>query len=392
MRAKGLLVDALVVAVLMAVGLICTRQTTAFSLRRVNLDLAMRVDDGNAQVLAARAVRALEPSAQDIPLARRLAVRALRRDATLAAAASVVGLADDLQRNRRGAGRAFAYAQRLSRRDLPTQLWLLESAVARGDVGQALRHYDTALRTQERAPELLFPVLIAATSAPNVRDELSKLLASGPDWAPSFLNQLTASTRDLTAAGTTLISVRTGGGAVPSLAYGTLIQRLYDSSDFAGAWRVYRSWRPHKAPAAVRDPTFRGILGMATVFDWSLAQDNGLWAAVAAQDGAGLAFSGDAATFGVIARQLVLLPPGRYRMRVGVRQLQGGQTPPYISLRCVASREIGRVALRADERIASGPLTVSGDCPAQWIELWLPPGNDLDAVSGHLSYVSVVRE
>src|SRR3546814_1290750 len=71
--------------------------------------------------------------------------------------------------------RLLAYSQKLSRRDLRTQLMAIELAVAQGDISGALRHYDIALRTKKNAPELLFPVLTSALPDPRSEERTSEL-------------------------------------------------------------------------------------------------------------------------------------------------------------------------------------------------------------------------
>src|SRR3546814_20250863 len=80
---------------------------------------------------------------------------ALQHDPTAVEAVATLA-ADAFARGDQAKGeRLLAYSQKLSRRDLRTQLMAIELAVAQGDISGALRHYDIALRTKQHAPELL---------------------------------------------------------------------------------------------------------------------------------------------------------------------------------------------------------------------------------------------
>ena len=142
----------------------------------------------SAEMLLAR-TRASPPA---VARARTLALAALRRDPTMAPAWRLLALAASMQGREREAARLFHFAERLSRRDLPTQLWLIEESVSRNDIPGALRHYDIALRTSLASPELLFPVLTRASGDNNVVGPLGTLLASDPPWRETFLWQLVA--------------------------------------------------------------------------------------------------------------------------------------------------------------------------------------------------------
>lgn len=104
---------------------------------------------------------------------------------------------------RNDSGKAVMFAnlsERTSRRDLGVQLWLIEAAVQRNDVRGALRHYDRALRVKLAAYPVLFQVLLAALSDPEIRAAMVPYVAQDPRWIISFLLESAGS--DPTAADT----------------------------------------------------------------------------------------------------------------------------------------------------------------------------------------------
>src|SRR5262249_7177342 len=72
--------------------------------------------------------------------------------------------------------RLFELSSAISRRSLPTRLWLIQRSVDHGDVAGALENFDIALRTSTAAPDALFPVLATASSDPGLAQPLARLL------------------------------------------------------------------------------------------------------------------------------------------------------------------------------------------------------------------------
>ncbi|MCB8835101.1 hypothetical protein LJD42_26475, partial [Escherichia coli] len=111
---------------------------------------------------------------------------ALARSPVDARAARVLGLFDALRARNRAAQFAFYYAQRLSRRDLPTQMWLIEQSVDQNDIPSALSHYHIAMRTSQTSRAILIPVLADAAENPAVAKPLAQLLRQRPNWWLDF--------------------------------------------------------------------------------------------------------------------------------------------------------------------------------------------------------------
>lgn len=78
-------------------------------------------------------------------------------------------------------------AERVSARDLETQLWLLEDAASHDDVAGTLSHYDRALSVFPRTSDLLFPILTAALDDPQIRAELVPYIRHNRPWAYMFV-------------------------------------------------------------------------------------------------------------------------------------------------------------------------------------------------------------
>ena len=112
---------------------------------------------------------------------------ALARDLTEVQAIEQRALDEALSGNSGRARRLFALSDRLSRRSLPTRLWLIQDAVDRGNVAGALRNFDIALRTTTDAQPILFPVLAKAAADQTLTNALARALDRPSDWRLMFV-------------------------------------------------------------------------------------------------------------------------------------------------------------------------------------------------------------
>ncbi|HYC66064.1 MAG TPA: hypothetical protein VEC14_15145, partial [Reyranellaceae bacterium] len=177
-----------IVAAAIALSLPVLRSGAAQSLARADPVAAAELAPGDARaaVDAARArVEAGESAAS--PEVRRLVRTALRRDLTVPGALELRALDLELSGDRRRAGRLFELSSAISRRSLPTRLWLIQRSVDRGDVAGALDNFDLALRTSSAAPDILFPVLAGATADPGLVRPIAGVLDRPTDWRAMFL-------------------------------------------------------------------------------------------------------------------------------------------------------------------------------------------------------------
>lgn len=142
--------------------------------------------DGRITALLSMKLVSGNPSPADRARADQHAREALREDPTAVIAVQTLATDAVARGDIIAARRLFAYSERLSRRELPTQTWAVQDAVSRGDIRAALRHYDIALRTSGYASALMFPVLASAIAEPEVRSELIRTLAARPPLGGSL--------------------------------------------------------------------------------------------------------------------------------------------------------------------------------------------------------------
>jgi len=322
--------------------------------------------------------------------AERLAQKALRHDATSVEAVVALGLGAELAEDHAKARRLFAYSERLSRRNLPTQLWAVEDTVARGDIPGALRHYDIALRTSKAAQEVMFPVLVSAIGEASIRSALVRTLAHRPGWWSDFVDYVAVNGSDLPNSGRFFLALRKAGIAVPAADQAAVTDGLLKRQMISEAWEFYAATHPGAERSKSRDPEFRNDVDSPTGFDWNTVADGGIDATIRPGDGM-LDFSVPASIGGAIVQQVQMLPAGKYLLTgrsAEIDQAEGAR--PYWMLSCANGRELGRLVLPDSDKQQgrfSGQFTVPQDCPVQTLALIARPSDAVGGGNGQIRQV-----
>jgi hypothetical protein len=349
----------------------------------------MAPDDGKITAALAEQRFTLKPEASAGSEPARLARLALAQDATAVGALSVLGLQAQLRGETDQARRLFAHSLALSRRELRPRIWAIEEAVSRGDIREALRSYDVALRTSRRAPDLLFPVLASAIGEPKVRAALLELMKVRPSWEPAFIEHVRASTLNPGAAVLFFDEGARAGLPVLDRHRTGVVNNLLASGSHEQAWSYYSSFRRGAEPRRSRDPNFAQFIEAPAPFDWIAINSAGVSASVRPDKANGMVeFAASPTTGGAVLQQMQMLPVGSYRLSgrsSGIEQPD--RSLPYWALACSDGRELGRVVVpnSADRGGAfSGTFEVPSDCPIQTLTLVARASDELGGVSGEI--------
>ncbi|MBS1834063.1 MAG: hypothetical protein JST65_15195, partial [Acidobacteria bacterium] len=161
---------------------------------RSNPKVALQFDPDSAAALAAAATQKLidNPASLDVKAVAAAARRSLQAQALNPGALALAGYAADMQGDTARADALIRTSERMTRRNLLAQLWLIENRVNAGDIAGALRHYDIALRVSDEAGPRLLPVLAGAMQQADVRRQLVAYLRA--PWMPSLLSYATSNT------------------------------------------------------------------------------------------------------------------------------------------------------------------------------------------------------
>lgn len=389
-------VRGLLAGVISVVGYVAVSHSFAAAIRTKDPVRAHALAPGDGRITATLAETQFskQPAGATGSSAARLARLALNQDPTAVAAVATLGFQAQLRGEPEEARRLFTYSQQLSRRNLPTQLWAIETDVNRGNIAGALKHYDTALRSSEVAPSILFPVLSAAITEGAIRTGLVTTLSKKPSWTGAFIAHLSGGSADPGALARLLINLRHAGVPITAEADAAAVKGLVARGEVQAAWRYYQTIRRGADPRKSRDPHFSASLSTPTLFDWVASSDPSLAASLQrGPDGGVFDFGAVAGADGILLQQMQFLPAGNYRLighSTGIAASQ--QSLPYWNLTCQDGRELNRVEIPESAQangVFAGRFTVPASCPVQVLGLIARPTDNAAGTSGQIERVQL---
>lgn len=337
--------------------------------------------DADAHAIEANLLIQTHPDRQSLGEAAGLARDAIRRDPTNVAALRALALVAAVRGEMPAAERLMSFSETLSRRDLATQLWLIEANVQSNNIEGALHHYDRALRTSLVAGEMLFPVLVDASASPDVLMPVARLVGARPIWWTDFARKLVADSRSPVAIATILSALHLDPHIVAERdLLVAAFNRLIAAGAYAPAFALYRraTRLPDNSPALIlRNGDFQADNSIPP-FDWALVDQSDLAARIEAPAVGGndlaLVFSASEGTSGEVARQFIVLPPGQYRMTARAGNVSGEPRElPQILVSCAADpRNVLDLHLQpspATGAAISQDFDVPANCPGQWLSI-----------------------
>lgn len=381
-----------VVPFVLVAGLLTIAVSGANILRAERPDLALTLQPLDARAHARAAQKLFTETTRGparLAEVERLARDALRRDPTVVPAWSMLGLVAAARNQPDRAAAMYRFSGRLSHRDLATQLWMIEERVQANDIEGALRHYDTALRTSSDSFPVLFPVLVSATANDGILPPLARLLNTMPPWRRDFLERLAAEPPDaarfVRLAGMIAGAMSADEKNLVAVAMrGMVERRQYQPA--AGLYRLLAG-AAAGAPQTVRNGDFARP-NLYPPLDWQL-QGGADFGAEQLPDTGGaqgrLRIYGVSGAGGLAARQLLLLPPGRYQIAALTAPVDDARPAPLTWTVHCANPE-ATVLMQQALPPASGPgrpgasfLVPAAGCAGQWLDLSLRadfnPGN-----------------
>jgi hypothetical protein len=354
-------------SVLLALGLgyAVLADAMANIMSRTAPGLALSWRPGHVRSLESQAALDLEQSPAEVDT---LAHRALARDLSFAGPVRILGLSTGLHKDQSAATALLAAAEQLSRRDLPTQLYFIEAAVTRGNVEGALRHFDIAMRTSKPGRDILAPVLCQAMRDPGLTVPIARLLQSAPEWTNAFVSYCVDQPDSRPALARILTLAPAARAASPHVVLAKAVQLVAEAGDVSTAHRLYAAVLKdddRMIGKPVSNPLFDDMAPLPP-FDWNyvLGADLG-----ADPEGKGISIHANGQT-GVVASQLLMAKPGRYRLHVVGRDVAGGRVA--VTLDCASGHgSLSAVTLPADAhaRQVSADVTIQAGCPMQWLRI-----------------------
>ncbi|HEX4695438.1 hypothetical protein [Sphingomonas sp.] len=354
--------------------------------------LAARIAPGNARIAVTAANSAITRGADVAdPDVQGLVVAALKRDTTVTAAIELRAVTLGVKGEPRREAQLFGLSSTISRRSLPTRLWLIQRSVERGDVAGALHDFDVALRTSAAAPPILFPVLADATSDVTLIGPIAQMLDQPSDWRLMFLNFALAH-GDARSIGETVVRMRDHAFVKANGLDRVLIARLVELRSFAFAGRVRDAFSEGTRSPLIADGGFADP-SAGYPFGWQLTDRGDVGAERAFAGGQTvLSYRAEPGRGGQVAAQLLLLAPGRYRL--ATRTASASDTRPYWTLTCGEQRSAALIRLdlpTQDRATSEANLTIPSGCAGQWLTLTLQPGGAAGGQTGTVASVSISR-
>ena len=302
----------------LAIVLVAAALTLAVGIKGAAIYLA-RSDPRAAAALAPYDARAAVAAAQAevaaggnvaSPEVRRLTMTALARDATLTPAIEMRALQAEAQHDAARELRLFQLSAAISRRSLPTRLWLIQRSVDRGDVAGALENFDIALRTSMAAPDVLYPVLATASSDPGLTAPIAGILDRPEEWRVGFLHYAITEAHAARGVAAVMLRMRDRRFIIDEQIDQSLIGELLSEREFPLARQVRDAFSPSLGPGLVADPRFADAR-MSYPFGWQLIQSGTSGVERVREQGrTALEYQVTPGGGGAAATQLLTLAPG----------------------------------------------------------------------------------
>lgn len=318
-----------------------------------------------------------------------LARFALARAPFDARALRVVGLSESEAGRTAEADQILTLAGNWSLRDDPAHAWLMENRLRRGDYGSAFAHADTLVRRRaDLAPNAFALFTAAASQDPRALPALVARVDARPSWRQAYLDTLTHTAGEPGYAVLIQLAIALKTRSAPLTR--DELEGVYQPWLKAGRVPAIQYLRQQLAPPgalpALENGSFSGQQAPRP-FDWDVSFGPGYLAEIAASGdqagGRALRVEYGGKSTASIAKQLLTLSPGRYRLTGKVRGEPGAPLPSLgWKIICLETGEVmgeARIGPRASlprgqfEATAAVP---SARCTAQWLMLAARPEDE----------------
>jgi hypothetical protein len=298
--------------------------------------------------------------------ARRYAFAGFHASGLQSGALRVLAIADLAARNEPRAVRLAEAAERLTRRDGRIQLLLFRNSLLGGHIEEGLRHFDLALRANHDMRQELFPALASALREDRARKYFAPFVRADNGWLADFLvyalnegpapviaGQIIAEAEELPAR---------PGMSIEEIAIPRMVQIGEPSLAREISNRLPASMRP--APRGyLSNPTFTFDDQTPAPFGWSYSDRPELTIRLPARaSDRGLQISSTGNFGAELARQLLTLEPGTYRLAVAGSRIGNARW----IMACAGSG----IVLLQDVGVGVHPFLVpERACEGQWLRL-----------------------
>ncbi len=400
-------VAAKVAGAILVAFLTCTAAANTFGLiaQAGRPDQALRFSPNNANALTRRAIQLLThaKNPEIVVTIRDMALHALRVEPITPSAFFLLGSIAEGRGKTADADSLMQMAAKLSRRDIASQLWLIERAISLNRADGALFHYDVALRSNRVISGTLFPILLQAISEPEIRRGLKPYFANATPWIPAFLDYAVTSRANDASVAQLLIEV--GGNRDPKIyepVYHSLINQLIADGKLEAARDLYLSL-PGSDRSILQSTNFEraNTDSRYAPLTWDLSSNeagNVFYSPTGTQGVAAIVIQLGPDQTTRFARKVSFLSPGQYRMEiVRLSKTNGGRALTLLPVVYCFEAANGRVSVNSNN-VASKEqdseavvFEVTQYCPAQYLFLRATSMANQDFDEAVVSEVTLVR-
>lgn len=360
-------------AVLLAVQVV---RTAAVANPSTSATLGARLWPSHPSILIDRTMAEIGARAargQSLPPAILRRVDDIARKAPLAPEPFLInGALAQIRQQQELAERFFLAARTRDPRSQAARYFLADRYLRTGRTEQALAEMAVLSRLLPEATAGFGPALAAFARTPGAVPQLRNLFRSSPEFEPSVLSELAAdaANADLVLA----LWSRTPSSTDPLAAEwrSKLVNTLVEQGQFAKAYSTWlRVAGVNDGRSTIFNPGF-GKVSAPPPFNWKLASAGGVVEPLPG-DRLQVIYFGRNDT--VLAEQLLLLGPGRYRLDMDVSAPPGEGGEIAWTLTCLpAANAIFRLPV-ARKGMLSGSFSIPEGCPAQRLQLSGLPGD-----------------
>ena len=276
----------------------------------------------------------------------------------------------------------------LSKREGPANLWLSQDYGRLGLEEEAFSYFDMTLRVSESSAPLVIPPLVQGLEQDKLIAPLAELLRVNPPWAEDFW--LEVGRRPQIAEPAARLRMMMGREYFTKLGKDrSLITNLVRRGKIDEALVLYRYLTGQKLS---RDLEFEFASSPKyPPFDWQLLSEGNFSSSIE-PDMAQLHVSAAPGSSGVVARRMLSLEPGSYRVSINFQATMERDVGVEVALRCAEeSGETWRTLSFAQQSSATQTIGPVGACPYHFLEVSYQNESRIDAVDLAISSISLQK-
>lgn len=249
----------------------------------------------------------------------------------------------------------------------------------------------------------LWPAVAQISGDPIARKVIKQQIADGAQWGDDYLSALNSAPVDQAVVFEMVQAIGKG----TSVAARSSARQLNDRNAFLGslvankeyerAYLAWVQWLPAQSQSAVGYVFDSGFTGVSALppFGWKLTDGVGGATTIDAASGLSLDYSGTDGA--IVAQQLLLLSPGRYRLTTVANfasvSSDTGASALSWSLTCLPGNtplgDLGVPLVGAAKRVTGAPFSVAAGCDAQMLQLKVNSAEFAKRLSGKIRSISV---